>query len=102
MDDDLKANLTRGETWRRALLIVLFAIFYGIAEFVMIAVVVFQFLHLLVTGERNARVLRFGDELATWFYQVLRFATFNSDQAPWPLTDWPTRATPALRRDTET
>lgn len=89
MDDSLKRHLTRRETWLRGLFIVLFAVIYGIAEVVLWAVVLFQFLATLFTGERNARLLRFGAELSAFLYQVLLFVTFNRDHRPWPFDAWP-------------
>ena len=89
MDQSLKRHLTRRETWLRGLFIILFAVIYGIAEVVLWAVVLFQFLATLFTGERNARLLRFGAELSAFLYQVLLFVTFNRDQRPWPFDAWP-------------
>lgn len=89
MDKSLKQNLSAGSTWMRALYIVLFAIFYSIAEIVIAVVVVFQFLMLLFTGSPNARLLDFGQGLSTYVYQVMRYLTFNSHARPFPFSDWP-------------
>ena len=96
MDTTLKSHLTRRETWLRGLFILLFAVIYGIAEVVLWAVVLFQFLATLFTGERNARLLRFGAELSAFLYQVLMFVTFNRDRRPWPFDAWPGSETVAL------
>ena len=96
MDATLKSNLTRRETWLRGLFILLFAVVYGIAEVVLAAVVLFQFLATLFTGERNPRLLRFGGQLSTFLYQVLLYVTFNRDQRPWPFDAWPAAESAAL------
>ncbi|HKJ96097.1 MAG TPA: DUF4389 domain-containing protein [Gammaproteobacteria bacterium] len=102
MDEQLKANLTRKETWIRGLFIVLFAIAFNLAEMLMVAVVVFQFAMTLVTGTRNPRVLQFARQLSTWLYQILLFVTFNRDERPWPFDAWPEPEIPRLdRRGTE-
>lgn len=99
MDERLKANLTRSETWLRGLFIVLFAIAFNLAEMLMVAVVVFQFAMTLLTGTRNPRVLQFARQLSTWLYQILLFVTFNRDERPWPFDAWPEAEAPRLRRD---
>jgi hypothetical protein len=101
MDAELKANLTRGETWLRGVFILLFALIYSLAELVLTAVVVFQFATTLVTGRRNPRVLAFGRQLSRFGYEVLLYLTFNSDDKPWPFGPWPAEPSAALGRDSE-
>jgi hypothetical protein len=77
-------------TWLRLVFIVLFAILYGIAEFVLTAVVVIQFVWVLLNGEPNEGLRRFGQSLARYVYQIIRYVTFNSDARPFPIDlDWP-------------
>ncbi|MBY4676986.1 DUF4389 domain-containing protein [Marinobacterium arenosum] len=89
MGNGLKHNLSRGATWWRALYMVLFAIFYSVAEVVLAVVVIFQFLTVLIRGRRNERLQTFGQSLSSYIYQVLRFLTFNSERHPYPFSDWP-------------
>ena len=81
--------LDRGDIWRRALFMVLFALLYGVAEFVGKVVAVVQFLIVLLTGEANEKLLRFGSSLSIYAYQVYRYLTFNSEEQPFPMSDWP-------------
>jgi len=76
----------------RLLYMLLFIICYNIAEIVVVAVVIFQFLHLLIFRERNENLLKFGAELSRYIYLVLQFLSFNSDDKPFPVGDWPKRA----------
>jgi len=72
MDKDInsiKDNLTEQKTWRRGLYKLLFAVFYGIAKVVLSAVIVFQFLLVLITGNTNARLLKLGQSLSNYFVQ---------------------------------
>ena len=92
MDNDiseLKENMTKQKTWRRALYMLLFALFYGVAKVVLSAVIIFQFLLVLVTGKTNARLLKLGQSLSTYSYQIMIFLTFNSDYQPYPFGAWP-------------
>ena len=87
MDDKtLRDNFTSGETWTRGLFMVLFAILYSIAEIVVGAVVVFQFVATLLTGRRNDRLLQLGADLSNYIYHCLRFLTYASDDRPYPFS----------------
>ena len=89
MNPELKQRLTASETWLRGLFIVIFAVIYSIAEVVLVAVVVFQFLATLFTGETNARLRAFALSLAAFIYQIVTYVTFNSEEKPFPFGPWP-------------
>jgi hypothetical protein len=89
MTPELKQHLTAGDTWMRGLFILIFAVIYSIAEIVLTAVVVFQFLATLFTGGPNARLRAFGLSLAAFIYEIVAFMTFNSDDRPFPFGAWP-------------
>lgn len=76
-------------TWLRGLMMIVFAVCLGIAKFVMAAVCVFQFLHLLIVGQTNANLLLFGAQLSRYQYQIMLYLTFNSEDQPFPVADWP-------------
>ncbi|HET8700460.1 MAG TPA: DUF4389 domain-containing protein [Nitrococcus sp.] len=96
MDPALKAHLTRRQTWLRGLHIVLFSVIYSIAGTVLTAIVIFQFISMLVSGTRNPMLLTFGQQLSTYLYQILLYVTFNRDDRPWPFDAWPTAEITAL------
>lgn len=89
MNSELKQRLTASDTWLRGLFILIFAVIFSVAEIVLTAVVVFQFLATLFAGEPNARLRAFGLSLATFIYQIVTFITFNSDERPFPFGPWP-------------
>ena len=89
MADELKNNLTRGQTWQRLLFIVLFAFIYTVAEVVIAAVVIVQFGFELIAGRRNQNLLDLGASLSRYAYEVLLYVTYNSDRRPFPFSDWP-------------
>lgn len=110
---DLKTNITAGHNWLRGLYILLFAVIYGVAEVVLVAVVVFQFVCTLITGRTNARLVDFGQALATFVYEILLYLTYRSDTKPFPFSDFPsgppnaprgrrTRKTPKTRSKPDT
>ncbi|MDX8406529.1 MAG: DUF4389 domain-containing protein [Mariprofundus sp.] len=89
MNEELKDHVTDCNVWMRLLFMALFGIAYAVSRFVLLAVVVIQFLWLLFTGSTNPRLLALGSQLATFIYQILRYLTFNTETRPFPFADWP-------------
>ena len=89
MDDEMKASLTAGESWVRGLYMLLFALIYSVAELVLTAVAILQFLFLLIARGPNVRLQEFGHDLSLYFYQIIQFLTFNTEEKPFPFTPWP-------------
>ena len=89
MDDDVKQRLTRRDVWVRLLYMIFFAIAYSIAEVVLGIVTLVQFVIVLITGTANDNLLRLGNNLSAYVYQVFRFLTFNTETQAFPFSDWP-------------
>ena len=89
MEREIKQRLTSKNVWTRALFMVLFAIAYGLVEIVLTLVVVVQFFIVLLTGGANEPLLKFGTNLGRYIYQIIQFQTFNSEDKPFPFSDWP-------------
>ena len=84
-----KENVKTKETWIRGVYILIFVFAYSVAEIVMGAVVLLQFLSVLFTSEKNEKLLLLGQDVSYYIYQVMRYLTFNSDDKPFPFSDWP-------------
>lgn len=89
MSTNLKDNLGRGGTWIRGLYMLLFAVLFNVAEIVLAAVAVFQFLAQLVTGGVNRRLQTFGANLAAYLQETTAFLTYASEDRPFPIGPWP-------------
>ncbi len=89
MKDEMREQLTRKDIWVRALYMVLFIFAYSIAEVILAFLVVFQFFTILITGTCNEPLLRLGNNLSLYVYEVLQFQTFNSEILPFPFAPWP-------------
>ena len=89
MSHQIKENIKQPSTWIRGLYMLLFALFYSIAEIVLFAVVVIQFFFELFTGQTNPRLLMLGQSIATYIYQIIQYLTFNSDYQSYPFGPWP-------------
>ena len=102
MSNDVKQNLKSQSTWMRGLYMLIYMVFYTIADIVLFAIIVFQFLMKLFTGNTNDRLLKLGQGLSTYIYQVLQYLSFNSEYQPYPFGAWPKgepRSTRELDRD---
>lgn len=102
MNSEIKEHLTTKSTWIKGLYIILFAIIFNIAEFLIAAVVALQFVLTLLTGKGNERLLIFGQNLSIFSYQVIRFMTFNSEEKPYPFSPWPGEGPPLSEANTVT
>ncbi len=89
MSNGIKDNIKQQSTWKRGLYMVLFSIFYTVAEVLLVAIVVFQFALKLVTDDSNDRLRRLGQSIGTYIYQIIQFLTFNSEYHPYPFGTWP-------------
>ena len=89
MSNNVKDNLKSHSTWKRGLYMLLYAILYTIAEIVLFAVIIFQFVSKLFTGETNERLRKLGQGISTYIYQILQYMNFNSEYQPYPFGAWP-------------
>ena len=88
MNDNIKESLKNNSTWMRVLYMAIFVIIFNLVEILLAALVIFQVLVLLFTGEKNRRLLGFGSRLTMYVYRILQFLTFNSEEKPFPFADW--------------
>ncbi|RRV50886.1 DUF4389 domain-containing protein [Stutzerimonas stutzeri] len=74
----------------RAVWMLIFFFVWQLAELALLVVVVLQLVMRLVKGNADSSLQGFGDSLSQYIAQIGRFATFNTERKPWPLSDWPT------------
>ena len=101
MDDDTKENLSARGTWMRLVYMVLFAIAFYVAEFILVFVVVIQFLFKLVSGAALQALAQLGQSLGTYVYQIILFMTFKTEDMPYSFAAWP-KGPPAAKRSLRT
>ena len=89
MKEDTRERLIRGDIWIRLLYMILFGFAFGIARFIIVVVVVFQFFTILITGRANEPLLKFGNSLSIYVGEILDFQTFNTELQPFPFSPWP-------------
>lgn len=87
--ENFKDNIKQKSIWMRGLYMLMFTFFYSVAEFVLFFVVLIQFFSKLFTGQTNTRLLKLGQSIANYIYQIIQFLTFNSEYHAYPLGEWP-------------
>lgn len=89
MDEQLKSNLTSGKHWLRLVFMLLFAVLLQVSLAVMWVLVAIQFIFALITGKDNLNLRSFGDSLSQYIFKTIQFLTYNSEEKPFPFSDWP-------------
>jgi len=86
---DIRESLLNVDTWIRLLFIALFWVLLTLAGWIWGAIVVVQFLVVLVTGERNMQLVGFAQSLGTYIKQIVDYTCFVDDEKPFPFADFP-------------
>lgn len=87
--DDLKAHVRNRDTWVRFACLVLFGLAFYLTSLLVFASCVCQFLARLFSGATFPGLVSFGDALATYQAQLVRYLTFASDERPFPFAPFP-------------
>ena len=74
--------------WMRGLIMIIFAMFFVVAETLLFISAVVQFLWMLFSKESNSAVASFGTSLGKWLERVALFQTGASEELPFPWTKW--------------
>ncbi|MEO1202823.1 MAG: DUF4389 domain-containing protein [Pseudomonadota bacterium] len=86
----IEDNLKSRSTWIRFLFMIAFIVIANVAAMVATIVVILGFLWVLLTGETNEQLRQAGRALASYFADIVRFLTYNSETKPFPFgADWP-------------
>ncbi len=88
MKDQFENLLAPDGLISRFLYLVLFAVIFYLCEFILIALAVFQFLHLAITGEKNEKVTGFATDFSAYLGNVSAYLTLASEDKPFPFRDW--------------
>ena len=88
MHDQINENLKKIETWKRIIFMLIYAVIDSMVKLLLWLVVFLQVGSVLLTGVTNPNILGFGRSLSTYHYHILLFLTFNTEQLPFPFSDW--------------
>lgn len=86
----LKTKLANPRHWiRLVLMLLMFTILFYLVKFIVSITLIVQWVLVLLSGEPNARLKGFSKSLNRYGYQIMEYVSFNSDERPFPLSDWP-------------
>jgi uncharacterized membrane protein YgdD (TMEM256/DUF423 family) len=88
MQEQINENLKKISTWKRIIFMLIFAAIDSLVKLLLWLVILLQVGSVLFTGDVNANILNFGRSLSTYHYHILLFLTFNTEQLPFPFSDW--------------
>lgn len=88
-EEELRNNVKNKDTWLRLVFLVIFGIVFYFCSLLAFAASVLQFLAKLFSGSSIKALADFGDDLAAYLSQVIRYLTFASDDKPFPFAPLP-------------
>jgi hypothetical protein len=92
------SNANTEKTWhnknalKRGIAMLGFGFLAGFVRLAITLIAVFQFFSLLFAEKPNQPLIKFGQNLNTYLYQINQFLTVNSEMYPFPFADWPETA----------
>lgn len=87
---DIESNIKSRSTWMRLVFMIVLGALYALSRLVVFAVVVLQFLWVLVTSEANQKLTGLGHSLAIYTAELIDYLCYVSDERPFPFDkDWP-------------
>ncbi|MBL4740900.1 MAG: DUF4389 domain-containing protein [Sneathiella sp.] len=89
MDNQSSSRLKSKSTWEKFLYLLLFAICFNVAEVVLWAITIIQFVATIATGSPLRQLQVFGSSLSEYLKQVANFLTAAEDEKPFPVNAWP-------------
>jgi len=91
---ELKSSLLSPKHWIRLVYMLLFAVMLHVTSIAMWVLVALQFLFTLFTDKDNANLRSLGASITLFISQALKFLTYNSEEKPFPFSEWPTTSKP--------
>ncbi len=89
MDKRWKDNLKSESFWLRSLFMVLFFIVYRIVDILVLLVAISQWFYVLLSGDANDGLRKFAKGLSLYVAQIINYLSYNSEEKPYPFSDWP-------------
>jgi hypothetical protein len=87
--DNLKEKLLVKDKWLRGLFMLFFIVIKYLVSWLIILIVLFQFVVDLLMGKPNDKLMAFTKHLNSYLLQIVNFLTFNSEEKPFPFANWP-------------
>ena len=95
MDKQWKDNIKSESFWLRSVFMVLFFVVYRIVDILVLLVAISQWLYVLLSGDANQGLRKFAQGLSLYVAQIINYLSYNSEEKPYPFSDWPQEKAPA-------
>jgi len=89
MTDNAPITIPPRNLLMRTLLMLLMAVAFQLATWVLVAVALLQLGFAVFTDETNPRLQAFGRSAGRYLAQIAAFVSFATEAAPCPFSDWP-------------
>lgn len=86
---EIKKTWQNKHIWKRGVAMLGYGFVAGFVRMGVTFIAIFQFFALLFSEHPNRPLVRFGQNLNTYLYQINQFLTINSEVYPFPFADWP-------------
>lgn len=73
----------------RFLYSIIFVFISSLIRPVVIVLMIIQYLYVIIKSEKQQTILSLGHSLAQYSYEITSFLTFNTEQVPFPFSEWP-------------
>ncbi len=83
-----KKNISSSSIWIRGFFMILYFIVAYIVRFLILIISLFQFVYTIFIGNPNEKLVKFGNGLGSYAYQIIQFLTFNTELKPYPFSEW--------------
>jgi len=78
-----------GAQWLRLVYMLLFWIALRLSEFAIGVTMLMQFVYRISQGEHHPKIMAFGDSLSQYVASIAAFQTYQTEEKPFPLGNWP-------------
>ena len=83
-----RENLVLRMVW-----MLVYFVVWQLAELLLLGMALAQLIIRIIRGAPNDALMVFGGSLSLFMAQIGRFATFRTNDKPWPFADWPAERT---------
>lgn len=91
-DDNTEKTWHNKNALKRGIAMLGYGFVAGFVRLGITLIAIFQFFSLLFAEKANQPLVKFGQNLNTYLYQINQFLTINSEMYPFPFADWPDSA----------
>ena len=83
-----KKNISSSSIWIRGFFMILYIAVAYVVRLLILVISLFQFGYTIFIGIPNEKLVKLGDGLRSYAYQIIQFLTFNTELKPYPFAEW--------------